>query len=163
MKVKIEKSAASGTVTAPASKSIAHRLLICAAMSDGKSRIKGISNCEDVLATIDCLGALGIRTERDGNDIIVEGQSFGSVKPSSPLRCRESGSTLRFMIPCAMLSGHTTVFYGEGRLMKRPMEVYEKLFQGKGLTFIQDGESIVAKGPLKGGNMSWSAMFQVSL
>lgn len=151
MKVKIEKGAARGRVAAPPSKSMAHRLLISAAMADGVSRVKGISSCEDVLATIDCLGALGIKAERVGDDVIVEGRSFREVKPSSPLQCRESGSTLRFMIPAAMLSGHTTVFYGMGRLMKRPMDVYEKLFSEKGLTFISDGESIVARGPLKGG------------
>lgn len=151
MKVKIEKGVARGRVAAPPSKSMAHRLLISAAMADGVSRVKGISSCEDVLATIDCLGALGIKAERVGNDVIVEGRSFREVKPSSPLQCRESGSTLRFMIPAAMLSGHTTVFYGMGRLMKRPMDVYEKLFSQKGLTFINDGESIVARGPLKGG------------
>lgn len=151
MKVKIEKGVARGRVAAPPSKSMAHRLLISAAMADGVSRVKGISSCEDVLATIDCLGALGIKAERVGDDVIVEGRSFREVKPSSPLQCRESGSTLRFMIPAAMLSGHTTVFYGMGRLMKRPMDVYEKLFSQKGLTFINDGESIVARGPLKGG------------
>ena len=151
MKVKIEKSSASGRVIAPPSKSMAHRLLISAAMSDGVSRVNGISSCEDVLATLDCLAALGIKTERIGNDVIVYGKSFREAIPEAPLQCRESGSTLRFMIPAAMLSGRTAIFYGAGRLMKRPMDVYDKLFNKKGLTFISDGESIVVKGPLVGG------------
>lgn len=154
MNVIIKKSSASGRITAPPSKSMAHRLLISAALSDGVSRVRGISNCEDVLATIDCLRALGIKAERDGNDVVVEGKSFREVKPQAPLECRESGSTLRFMIPLAALSGHTTVFYGAGRLMKRPMGVYENLFADKGLTYISDGESIVVRGPLKGGEYS---------
>ena len=151
MRVRIEKGVACGKVTAPPSKSMAHRLLICAAMADGVSRVKGISNCEDVLATLDCLTALGIKTEKCGNDVTVYGKSFRDCVPTAPLQCRESGSTLRFMIPAAMLSGRTAVFYGTGRLMKRPMDVYEKLFKEKGLTFISDSESIVAKGPLTGG------------
>ena len=151
MKVRIEKGVASGTVTAPPSKSMAHRLLICAAMADGVSTVRGISTCEDVLATLDCLTALGIKTERVGDDVTVYGRSFKEAVPSSPLHCRESGSTLRFMIPAAMLSGHTAVFYGAGRLMSRPMDVYDKLFKEKGLTFIGDGKSIVARGPLVGG------------
>ena len=67
------------------------------------------------------------------------------------MRCRESGSTLRFMIPPAMLSGKTTVFYGAESLMRRPMGVYEKLFSELGLTYISDGETVVVKGPLTGG------------
>lgn len=151
MRVKIEKGAAKGQITAPPSKSMAHRLLISAAMCNGVSIVRGISGCEDVLATLDCLEALGIKTERNGNDVTVNGRDFRSVKPCSPLQCRESGSTLRFMIPAAMLSGHTTVFYGAKGLMKRPMGVYQKLFSERGLIYVEDGESIVVKGPLVGG------------
>ena len=154
MKVKIEKNTARGKITAPSSKSMAHRLLICAAMCDGVSTVRGISDCEDVSATLDCLSSLGIKTEKTDNGIIVEGCNFNNVTPSSPLMCRESGSTLRFMIPAAMLSGQTTVFYGAGRLMQRPMSVYEKLFEEKNLTYISDGTSIVVRGPLKCGEYS---------
>lgn len=154
MKLRIEKSKAFGKIKAPASKSMAHRLLICAAMASGISRICGISNCEDVLATIDCLEALGVKTEFSGSDIIVHGRDFKNLSASSPLPCRESGSTLRFLIPPVMLSSSTTVFYGEQSLMKRPMNVYEKLFTEKGLTYIEDGRSIVVKGVLEGGEYS---------
>jgi 3-phosphoshikimate 1-carboxyvinyltransferase len=154
MKLRIEKSKAFGKIKAPASKSMAHRLLICAAMASGISRICGISNCEDVLATIDCLEALGVKTEFSGSDIIVHGRDFKNLSASSPLPCRGSGSTLRFLIPPVMLSSSTTVFYGEQSLMKRPMNVYEKLFTEKGLTYIEDGRSIVVKGVLEGGEYS---------
>ncbi|MBE6645750.1 MAG: 3-phosphoshikimate 1-carboxyvinyltransferase [Ruminococcaceae bacterium] len=151
MKVKIEKGCANGKINAPPSKSMAHRLLISAAMCDGVSTVRGISNCEDVAATLDCLDSLGIKTERIGNDVKVFGRDFRGVKPGKPLICRESGSTLRFMIPASMLSGQTTVFYGAESLMKRPMGVYENLFIRMGLTYISDGTSIVVKGPLTGG------------
>jgi 3-phosphoshikimate 1-carboxyvinyltransferase len=154
MRVRIEKGRASGKISAPASKSMAHRLLISAAMCDGVSTIRGISSCEDVLATLDCLDALGIKTERVGDDVTVYGRDLSSVSPEKPLVCRESGSTLRFMIPIAMLSSQTAVFYGAERLMQRPMGVYEKLFSEKGLTYIGDGKSIVVRGPLKGGEYS---------
>lgn len=151
MKIKIEKGTAKGKITAPPSKSMAHRLLICAAMSEGVSVVRGISSCEDVSATLDCLSALGIRATKVGCDVIVEGRDFRKVKPEKPLMCRESGSTLRFMIPAAMLSGQTTVFYGAERLMQRPMGVYEKIFSEMGLTYINDGRSIVVRGTLTGG------------
>ena len=151
MKIRIKKGAAKGEIYAPPSKSMAHRLLICAALSDGKSTVRGISSCEDVKATLSCLSSLGIKTERCGNDIVVEGKSIKDLKPTAPLECRESGSTLRFMIPVAMLSGNTTVFYGAEGLMRRPMGVYETLFKEKGLTYISDGQSIVVRGMLHGG------------
>ncbi len=154
MRVKIDKGIARGSIFAPPSKSMAHRLLISAAMSEGKSVIHGISNCLDAQATLDCLSALGIKIEKNGKDVTVYGENFKNVKPIAPLKCRESGSTLRFMIPLAMLSGHTTVFYGERGLMARPMGVYEKLFSEMGLTYISDGESIVVRGPLRSGEYS---------
>ena len=151
MRVKIEKGTAYGSITAPPSKSMAHRLLICAAMCDGVSTVRGISTCEDVLATLDCMSALGIKYTRVGDDVTVEGINPKLMTPTAPLKCRESGSTLRFMIPIAMMSEHTAVFYGAKGLMARPMSVYENLCREHKLTYIGDGESIVVKGPLKGG------------
>lgn len=151
MKIKIEKGVARGEILAPPSKSMAHRLLISAAMCDGVSTVRGISTCEDVLATLDCMKALGIEYEREGDMVRVKGRSPRELTPTAPLQCRESGSTLRFMIPIAMMSGKTTVFYGAKGLMSRPMSVYRDLFSSLGLTYIGDGESIVVKGPIKGG------------
>ena len=154
MKIKIHSGKASGKITAPPSKSMAHRLLISAAMSEGVSTVRGISDCEDVAATLDSLRSLGITATRVGNDVTIVGRDFKSVIPNSPLECRESGSTLRFLIPAAMLSGQSTVFYGKESLMRRPMGVYKKLFSEKGLTYIDDGRSIIVRGPLVGGEYS---------
>ena len=154
MNVKIKPGRAVGIVKAPPSKSMAHRMLICAAMCEGVSRVSGISSCEDVLATIDCLSALGIKTEQSGDTVTVYGKNPREVTPIDALRCRESGSTLRFMIPIAMLSGKTAVFYGAKSLMQRPMTVYEKLFTELSTTYISDGESVVVKGPLVGGEFN---------
>ena len=154
MKIRIEKGRAEGSITAPPSKSIAHRLLICAAMSDGVSTVKDIPSCEDVLATLDCLEALGVKAERHGNDITVYGKDFKTVKANDLLRCRESGSTLRFMIPTAMLSGNEATFTGKEGLMVRPMGVYEKLFAEKGLKYEKNGDKITVRGVLEGGEYS---------
>ena len=152
MNIEIQASTARGTVVAPPSKSMAHRLLLCAAMSEEVSVIRDISTCEDVLATLDCLRALGVECTQVGADVTVRGRVPQRMVPAEPLRCRESGSTLRFMIPIAMMSGLSTVFYGEKGLMARPMGVYETLFGEQGKTFLCDGESIVVKGPLNGGD-----------
>ena len=151
MKLRINPSRAMGRVSAPPSKSMAHRLLICAALCEGVSVVRGVSSCEDVLATLDCIDSLGVRYERCGNDITVWGKDLTNAAPSRPLNCRESGSTLRFMIPIALLSGMTTLFSGAPSLMSRPMGVYEELCRSRGLTYITDGNSIAVKGRLFGG------------
>lgn len=154
MTVKITPSKAKGSVIAPPSKSFAHRLLICAGMSDGESVVHGISDSEDVSATLDCLSALGAVYERiDGGDSIkIKGVDLTKATPKTTLPCRESGSTLRFFIPLALLSGYTAMFSGSETLMKRPMEVYKKLCEDKKLLFVQDENSIVVKGKLTSGN-----------
>lgn len=154
MKIKIEKGTAKGRIKAPSSKSMAHRLLICAAMCDGVSTVRDISMCEDVRATIDCLRALGIRIEENESEVRVYGKSFSNLKPTGTLLCRESGSTLRFFIPIALICGKTVMFNGEGTLMKRPLDVYEELCRDNGMTFIADGNTITVKGPLTGGEFS---------
>ena len=154
MKIHINEGVARGNISAPPSKSMAHRLLICAAMCEGVSTVRGISTCEDVLATLDCLGALGVRCEQVGKDVVVRGKKPQDMRPSEPLKCRESGSTLRFMIPIAMRSEQTAVFYGAKSLMSRPMSVYENMCRERGLTYLSDGESIVVKGQLGGGEFT---------
>ncbi len=147
MRLRINPTRAVGRVSAPPSKSMAHRLLISAAMSEGESRIVGLPECHDVLATMDCLSALGIKIEQSGDTVTVHGRDFRDISPKAPLRCRESGSTLRFLIPPAMLCGKNVVFRGEAGLMRRPMSVYEELFQG----YSADVESISVCGPIKSG------------
>lgn len=151
MRVVIKSGKAKGRISAPPSKSMAHRLLISAALCEGKSIVRGVSFCEDVAATLDCMSAMGVRHERVGNDVIVYGRNGDNPTPKLPLCCRESGSTLRFLIPWGLASGKTVMFTGAESLFRRPMSVYENLCRENGLYFIQDGNSITVKGPLKSG------------
>ena len=151
MTLRIEKGRANGRISAPPSKSMAHRLLICAAMCQGESRIDGIPACEDVLATIDCLRAFGVKIEYSGDSATVYGIDFTKVKPTGPLNCRESGSTLRFLIPFAMLLDKEVTFIGSERLMARPQNIYETIAKEEGLTFRREKNSITVCGPLRVG------------
>ena len=151
MRVVIQPSRAAGQITAPPSKSISHRLLICAALSEGVSTIRGISDCEDVCATIDCLKSLGITCKRDGADVTVFGKAPKNITVCAPLSCRESGSTLRFFIPIALLLGKETVFLGKASLMSRPMDIYENLCNERGYKFLQSDGSITVSGKLTAG------------
>ena len=151
MTVNIEKGRARGRISAPPSKSMAHRLLICAALSEGESIIHGMSDCEDVRATLDCLSSLGVPFEQKDDTVKIKGIDATKASASAPLHCRESGSTLRFFVPLCMLGGNNIMLTGAPQLMKRPMNVYESLSKEKGLTFAQDERSVVVKGPLKAG------------
>ncbi len=152
MKVTIKAGVARGKIAAPPSKSMAHRLLICAAMADGVSTVCGISDCEDVRATLECLNTLGIRTEISDGTARVYGKDPRGLTPSGALYARESGSTIRFMLPIAMLSGNTVMFGGAPSLMSRPMSVYEELAAEHGINYIADGNTITVRGPLRGGD-----------
>lgn len=148
----VGKGQAEGRVSAPTSKSMAHRLLIAAAMCERqRSVIEGITPCEDVLATIDCLRALGVKIEYDGSRAAIEGIDFKKAKPSSVLKCRESGSTLRFLIPLALLSGEEMILSGSEKLISRPQGVYEEIASDEGFLFKKDIDKITAKGRLRSG------------
>ncbi len=150
MKLKISPSQLCGEIKAPPSKSYAHRMLICAALAGGESRISGISGSEDMLATLDCIEALGARYEMRGGTVTVRGRS-GKTPEGAVLRCRESGSTLRFMIPPA-LTGATVCFEGTQRLLERGIGIYEELLGAKGIKIKKDGNGIEMSGALEAGD-----------
>ena len=121
-----------GTVTAPPSKSDVHRAIICAALAKGESVVSPVAYSQDILATLDCIKALGAKVTTDGERVIIDGSSTFSVD-SAALDCRESGSTVRFFIPVAAAGGVNAVFSGKGRLPQRPLGVYTELLPGHGV------------------------------
>ena len=151
MTVSIQPSKAKGEVFAPPSKSMAHRLLICAALCNGTSRVWGISDCEDVSATLGCLESLGIPFERSGDSVTVWGKPLDTLNPKKALYAKESGSTLRFFIPLALLTEKKVRFTAEKSLLSRPFGVYEMLSAEKGFYFEKSEDAITVQGPLKAG------------
>ncbi len=143
-------SVAKGRVTAPPSKSLAHRALISAALAEGESVLSGISDSEDMKATMDCLSALGAVFSFENGALRVRGIA-GQKTEIPPLCCRESGSTLRFLIPLALLQGRKIEFRGAERLFARNMSIYESLCQEKGFLFDLGKESLRVSGTLCGG------------
>ena len=154
MNVIIHPGKAIGTVAAPPSKSMAHRLLICAGLAKGTSRISGLEYNEDILATIDCLRALGATCTVDGDSVIVVGTDLFSAAPTQPLHCQESGSTLRFFIPLALLCGKKVSFTGTQKLLSRPLDIYRQLCDEKQFLFRQSPSDLWVKGNLTGGSFS---------
>lgn len=152
MKVEIKQSTAKGRINAPPSKSMAHRLLICSGLCEGQSIVRGIAPSEDVLATLDCLKALGATYTIEGDIVTITGTSLASITKPCKLYCRESGSTLRFFLPMCLVSGTEYSLYGSETLLKRPMSVYEDICKEKGIDFVNDGSSVKVCGKLTSGS-----------
>ena len=139
-----------GSVAAPPSKSMTHRYLIGAALSGQTCTLTGVDYSEDILATIDCLRALGAQVITDGDTVTVDPRTF--MQADAPvLECRESGSTLRFFIPLALCLGKRVVLRGSERLFQRPLTVYEQLCRENGFAFKKEGCSLTVCGQLKSG------------
>lgn len=138
MKLTITPTKLRGTVTPPPSKSLAHRLLIAAALSDGRGVLTGLGDSQDITATRRCLSALGAGMEDLGASAVRVhglGASLVQAGPEPILDCGESGSTLRFLIPVALLVNGKAALTGHGRLMERPLQPYEDLFREKGVAW----------------------------
>ena len=139
-----------GTVSAPPSKSMAHRAVLCSALAKGTSHIENLEFSKDISATLAAAGQLCARVESGPADVLVEG--LGHFRPVfGPVDCCESGSTLRFLIPLASLTGQSITFVGRGRLMERPQSVYETLYRKQNLHFEQANGQLTVAGSLRSG------------
>ncbi|MDO4481346.1 MAG: 3-phosphoshikimate 1-carboxyvinyltransferase [Bacillota bacterium] len=153
----ISPSLPSGTIESIPSKSHVHRLLICAALSRGKSMIKCRTRSEDIDATADCLSALCADINRKESVFYVDGEKPGSgARPGEKLlKCRESGSTYRFLFPVVCALGEDCTFLPEGRLPERPMEPLFSVLEEKGISIRGKGSGRVSvSGKLKSGKFS---------
>lgn len=152
MRVKIEKSTGKGTVSAPPSKSMSHRMLICSGLSIGESVVRGISFSEDVLATLDCLESLGAKYRVEGDCVYIRGINPFSITKDVELYCRESGSTIRFFVPVCLTGKRKSILYGSSTLLKRPMSVYEDICREQGIEFKNFENRLEVSGTLLPGN-----------
>ncbi|MBR2989020.1 MAG: 3-phosphoshikimate 1-carboxyvinyltransferase [Clostridia bacterium] len=151
MKAIISPFKLSGTISAPPSKSMAHRYLIGSALSGQKCVLTGVDYSEDILATIDCLKALGVEITTCGDRVEVDPQNLFKVE-SPQLDCRESGSTLRFFIPIALCYGKSVTLRGRDRLFARPLSVYEELCSQHGFSLDKKPNSVTVCGKMSCGN-----------
>nr|WP_247718211.1 3-phosphoshikimate 1-carboxyvinyltransferase [Qipengyuania proteolytica] len=111
-----------GRIRVPGDKSISHRSLMFGALAVGRSRISGLLEGEDVLATAAALRAMGARIERDGDDWIVDGVGIGGLlQPEQALDMGNSGTSTRLLMGLVASHGITAAFTGDASLSKRPM------------------------------------------
>ncbi len=149
MKAIISKSIIKGAISAPPSKSYAHRMLICAALSNKLCKVNGISQSEDMKATLDCLSQIGYDYTFENNSCVFPGKCEKNLSPV--FECRESGSTLRFMIPVAAALCNGGVFRGSERLIQRGIGVYENIFSEKNINVCYENGEIIINGRLSPG------------
>lgn len=138
-----------GEVHLPPSKSIAHRAIICAGLSQGRSVIRHITPSQDISATIGCMRALGMQCEWRESSLVIDGTCLSVEGPKPMLDAAESGSTLRFMIPIAALLPNEISFTGQGRLMRRPQTEYVSALGANGVQISLQNEILSVQGPLK--------------
>ncbi len=139
-------AASGGTIAAPPSKSMAHRAVLCAALAEGLPTSNILNSARISLPPCPLPGSCAplctpVRTSRRGG-----AGALSAREP--PVDCCESGSTLRFLIPIASLTGQKVTFTGRGRLMERPQSVYEKLYQQQTLRFEQSAAGLTVEGTL---------------
>ena len=139
MNAVITPTVAIGEISSISSKSAAHRLLICAALSDKKTSVRCTTINKDISATVACLNAMGA-------EICYDNGSFSVIpitekKDGELLLCNESGSTLRFLIPVACALGGSRNFLMEGRLPERPISPLKEELEAKGIKFTYTTQS----------------------
>ncbi|MBR4555023.1 MAG: 3-phosphoshikimate 1-carboxyvinyltransferase [Ruminococcus sp.] len=127
----------SGNVEIPASKSVAHRLVIAAALAEGESVITNVYPSKDILATIGAMRALGAEITLEGDTACIRGVKEPPAE--AVIDCCESGSTLRFIIPVAAALGVKAVFHGQANLPKRPITPFLEELPRHGVTFDYEG------------------------
>lgn len=159
MKIQINKSIANGIVNAQPSKSYAHRLLIASCLSNNESIIENVVLSNDILATINCIKALGKEVVIEGNEnktlIIKKDKNFDlNSKEELIFDCNESGSTLRFFIPIALLLAKKVIFKGTKKLISRGIKVYEEICNKQNIQIIKEEDKITFIGKLQADNFN---------
>ena len=142
-----------GTVTAVPSKSQLHRYLICAAFADRPTQIRCMETSEDVEATVECLTRIGVQiAKKDCGYWVTPTQRYTEA---AVLPCRESGSTLRFLLPVIGALGIGATFRLDGRLHQRPLTplLQEMTRMGCSICWL-DERTLSCSGQLKPGEYS---------
>ncbi len=142
-------------VRVPGDKSIAHRVVMLAALADGTSRMRGIPAGRDVASTLDCLRQLGVQVRRDEGDTLIDGAGLhGLTSPTGDLDCGNSGTTLRLLTGILAGQPFDSRLTGDASLRKRPMERVMEPLRMMGARFPGDHAGrapfrVVGKRPLQ--------------
>ena len=152
---KIKPNKLKGEVKIPPSKSMAHRAVICASLSNGRSIINNIDFSDDIVATIEGMQAFGAKINKKHKCVEIEGifseNNLVKMKENREIDCNESGSTLRFLVPIGNLFEGENHFIGRGNLGKRPLDIFYEIFDKQNIeyTYKEKELDLRVKGKLK--------------
>ncbi|GFP75093.1 3-phosphoshikimate 1-carboxyvinyltransferase [Clostridium fungisolvens] len=151
-KIQIKPKPISGNINIPPSKSMAHRAIICAALSKEESLITNVDFSDDIVATLSAIEKLGAKFEKGDNWVKVKGGEL-EAETGAIIDCNESGSTLRFIVPIFLIKENNITFVGKGNLGKRPLKPYYEIFDEQGIKWSnKEGELCLSvKGELESG------------
>ncbi len=136
---------------APPSKSMAHRKIIAACLGEGERTVSHVDLSEDICATIRCMQTLGASVTVEGSQLRIRGIDLLQAKPQGVLDCGECGTTLRLLIPLALLTGEQVTFTGSTKLLSRPLSVYEELCRERGFLWKKTEDTLTVQGRLTSG------------
>lgn len=147
MNLKILPKKLCGVYMPPPSKSLTHRAIICASLSNGISVINNIDYSDDILYTINAMRVLGAKIDEFEDKLLIRGIELKSRKDDNEyfrkIDCGESGSTIRFLMPLATFFNGDTEFIAKGNLINRPMDVYFDIFDNEGIKYKKTDKSII--------------------
>ncbi len=149
MKVIIKKGTPQGTIKVPPSKSYAHRLIIMGLLACNNTTISNVSFSNDILSTINSVQALGAKVLIDKDKLTFKG--FTKKQDTPLLDAFESGSTLRFLIPIAMVLYDHFIIKGTEKLFSRGLDIYEEIFKSQNILYYKTKSSLEVFTRLKAG------------
>lgn len=133
MNIVITPNHLKGDVVIPPSKSLSHRAIIAASLAEGDSVISNVLLSNDIIATINGMRACGARIDIDGDKLYIKGSRV--IRKENIIDANESGSTIRFMIPIALVSSEPITFIGKNNLVNRPLDPYLDIFDRDGISY----------------------------
>ena len=151
MNVRITPTHLKGNVVVPPSKSLSHRAIIAAGLAEGKSIISNVMYSKDIKATIGAMRAIGAQIIEYDNYLEITGSSVKRI--NDIIDANESGSTIRFMIPIAIINSSKVKFIGKNNLCKRPLDPFFEIFDKQGIKYLHDEDylPLEVEGALKPG------------
>ncbi len=133
MNVIIKPSKLHGDIVIPPSKSLSHRAIIAACLAEGKSVISNVLFSNDIKATINAMRACGASIIEHEDSLEIYGSKVKRV--NNVIDANESGSTIRFMIPIALVDNSPITFVGQNHLVKRPLDTFLEIFDKQGIEY----------------------------
>ena len=150
MKTKIYPGFASGEIRVPSSKSVVHRLLICACLCNTNLTINDVDINDDILATVSCLRNLKAKINIENNKIeICKGIDIDNILDEVIMDANFSASTLRFLIPLSSKLSKKVIFKGRESLIARPNDIYKSLYEKENKIFDIKNNEICIEGALE--------------